>query len=312
MRILITGGFGFIGGKLSNKLCEYGHEVKIIDYIDKPPSFRDVNFSTFKQVDTTDISSLLSLDLKNYDCICHLAGQPSAALSFNDPIKDLYLNTLSTLNLLELCKQKDIPRFLYASTFNVYKEINGREKYSIHDQLEAKSPYAISKIASENYIKTLSKKIGITYGIQRMFNVYGPGQDYNNKSLGMINIFLTMARNQREITVKGSLDRFRDFIYIDDVTELWTRIIQSKKSIVTNIGTGKKSYVKDLIEAIRISNNIDNLPINVQEGTPGDFKGAVADLNANKEIYEDLKITKLEDGIKEFIEWSDSLKSKID
>ena len=109
--------------------------------------------------------------MKNYDCVCHLAGQPSAAISFSDPLKDLQLNTQTTLNLLELCRQKNIPRILYASSFNVYKEIEGKEIYSLKDPIEAKSPYAISKIASENYIKTLSKNFGITYGIQRMFNV---------------------------------------------------------------------------------------------------------------------------------------------
>ncbi len=308
MKILITGGFGFIGSALANKLFNEGHEVKIIDYAKKPPNFREVKFSSFNQVDITKKEELLSLDVEGYDCVCHLAGQPTAALSFKDPIKDLELNTLTTLNLLELCRQRKISRILYASTFNVYKEILGKEKYSIEDQLEAKSPYAISKIASENYIKTLSEKFGITYGIQRMFNVYGPGQDFNNKSLGMINIFLTMARNEGSITAKGALERFRDFIFIDDVTELWSKIIKEKKSIIVNVGTGRKSSVKELIECIRQSLQLEKLPVILEDGTPGDFRGAVADLDRNKDLYNDLKLTTLQEGINKFIHWSNSIK----
>mgnify|MGYP001157365511 CR=1 FL=1 len=307
MKILITGGFGFIGSSLATKLHESGHEVKIVDYALNPPEFRTVKYSSFNQLDITDLKSVLSLDVKNYDCVCHLAGQPSAAISFSDPYKDLQLNTQTTLNLLELCREKNIPRILYASTFNVYKEIEGKEIYSIKDHVEAKSPYAISKIASENYIKTLSKKFGITYGIQRMFNVYGPGQDFNNKSLGMLNIFLTMARNEGQVKVKGSLDRFRDFIFIDDVVDIWYRIIQMNESIVTNVGTGKKSYISDLIESIRIALELDNLPIEILEGTPGDFKGAIADLSLNEDIYNDFKITGLSDGIKKFVNWTKKL-----
>ena len=110
MKILITGGFGFIGGSLATKLYELGHEVKIVDYVLNPPYFRTVKYSSFNQLDITDLKSVLSLNVKNYDCICHLAGQPSAAISFSNPLKDLQLNTQTTLNLIELCKQKNIPR----------------------------------------------------------------------------------------------------------------------------------------------------------------------------------------------------------
>ena len=226
-----------------------------------PPPFRDVNYTSFTRIDLTDKEAVLSLDVENYDCICHLAGQPSVAISFNDPLNDLRLNTLTTLNLIELCKKKNIPRILYASTFNVYREIDGKEEYNINDQLIAKSPYSIAKIASENYIKTLSSDANISYGIQRMFNVYGPGQDFRNKSLGMLNIFLTMARQEKKVLVKGSLDRFRDFIFIDDVAEIWKRVILSEKSMIVNVGTGKKSYINELIESIRLGLDYDVLPI---------------------------------------------------
>ena len=94
MKILITGGFGFIGGSLATKLYESGHEVKVVDYVLNPPDFRTVKYSSFNQLDLTDLKSVLSLNVKNYDCVCHLAGQPSAAISFSNPLKDLQLKNV--------------------------------------------------------------------------------------------------------------------------------------------------------------------------------------------------------------------------
>ena len=118
------------------------------------------------------------------------------------------------------------------------------------DECTPKSLYAISKLAAENYLKIYASFLNVNWNILRMFNVYGPGQDPKNKNLGMINIFLNMARKNSEITVKGSLKRFRDFIYIDDVIEAWYKVALDKnnKNKIYNLGSGKKVNLKELFK----------------------------------------------------------------
>tara|TARA_Y100000589_G_scaffold98220_1_gene92903 strand:- start:12854 stop:13780 length:927 start_codon:yes stop_codon:yes gene_type:complete len=307
MNILITGGFGFIGSSLANKLYDQGHKIFLVDYIDKIPEFRKIKYNEFFKVDLTSRDSLDKIKLKNIDCICHFAGQPSAALSFNNPQKDLVLNCITTLNLIDFASRNNVRRFLYASTFNVYDEINKKEVYGEEDPLNPKSPYANSKITSERNIKILCEKYSISYGILRMFNVYGPGQDPYNKSLGMINIFLNMALRSNQIEVKGSLDRFRDFIYIEDVINIWHKVLLLEENIILNVGTGTKSYVKDLLNAIIGSVSNKEIFIKQLSGTPGDFKGAIASTYRLKEVLNYQNFIPLQVGIKKYSEWVKSL-----
>lgn len=308
MKVLITGGFGFIGSSLANKLYKLNHEIIILDYLKEIPKFRKVNYHKFYNANLTNINDINEIDLKNVDCICHFAGQPSAANSFLDPNKDLLLNCSTTLNLIKLADKFNIKRFLYASTFNVYEEINGKEIYNEEDNLYPKSPYANSKITSERNIKILCERYNISYGILRMFNVYGPGQDPNNKALGMINIFLTMAINSNQIEVKGDLDRFRDFIYIEDVINIWTLMIERTDNLILNVGTGRKSLIKNLLDSIINSFPEKNISIKQSAGTPGDFKGAIAsiDILSKKLNYNDF--ISLDKGIKEYLNWAKGIK----
>ena len=137
-----------------------------------------------------------------------------------------------------------------------------------------------------------------------MFNIYGPGQDPNNKSLGMINIFLNMARKEGKISVKGSLSRFRDFVFIDDVLQAWELIIKDKKYFnnIYNIGSGKKTSIKDLLKEISIV--LDRKVITkVQKGTPGDFLGCFANIDKIKKHLKYSPKYNLRNGLKIFNEW---------
>tara|TARA_Y100000589_G_scaffold115630_2_gene109641 strand:+ start:3767 stop:4693 length:927 start_codon:yes stop_codon:yes gene_type:complete len=307
MKILITGGFGFIGSSLANKLYKLDHEIIILDYLKEIPKFREVKYSKLINIDLTNANDINSIDLEGVDCICHFAGQPSAANSFQDPNKDLLLNCSTTLNLIKLANRFNIKRFLYASTFNVYEEIDGKEIYKEEDNLCPKSPYANSKITSERNIQILCEKYNISYGILRMFNVYGPGQDPNNKALGMINIFLTMAINSNQIEVKGDLDRFRDFIYIEDVLNIWNIMIERDDNLILNVGTGRKSLIQNLLDAIISNFPEKNISIKQSDGTPGDFKGAIASIDVLNKKLNYKSFTPLGQGIKEYLNWAKTI-----
>ena len=151
-------------------------------------------------------------------------------------------------------------------------------------------------------------RYNISWVILRMFNIFGPGQDPNNKSLGMINIFLNMAIKDNKVSVKGSLKRFRDFVFIDDVVEAWYKASINKKSnnSIYNIGTGKKTTI---LELLKIISNTINKKIYISElkGTPGDFKGCYSNISKIKKDLNFRAKIDLKRGLKTFYNWAKKL-----
>ena len=308
MIVVITGGNGFLGSNLAKKFLNKGHKVFIFD---RSKNKFSLNNKKAIQVncDLTNYKNLEKLEINKVDLILHCAGQPSAALSFSDPEFDLKVNILGTLNILRWAKTRKVKKILFASTFNVYEENNLKPKLSENNPCKAKSLYAVSKLASESYIQCYANHYKISWVILRMFNIFGPGQDPTNKSLGMINIFLNMALENSKVEVKGSLKRFRDFIFIDDVVEAWYQTATKKnlKNKIYNIGTGKKTSI---IKLLRIISKVikRKIQINELEGTPGDFKGCYSDISRIKKDINFQPKVSLENGLKIFYSWSKKIK----
>jgi UDP-glucose 4-epimerase len=311
MNILITGGSGFLGSRLAQFLKKKKNNVVILDKrIDRGKKSL-LNKIKILKADITSQKSLAKIRINKGYTVLHFAGQPSAAQSFKNPVDDLNKNIVGTVNLIEWCKKNKVKKIIYASTFNVYEENAKKPKLSENDNNQLKSLYAISKFTAENYIKLYCNYIGIKWNIMRMFNVYGPGQDPKNNFLGMISIFLNMARKKSVINVKGSLRRFRDFIYIEDVIDAWYKVINDKKNYnkVYNVGSGKKTSLEELFKKISITLQ-KKLNIKEEKGTPGDFLGCYADVS---KIKKDLKFEPKFDltrGLKEFNQWLDNEKKK--
>jgi UDP-glucose 4-epimerase len=310
MNIIITGGHGFLGSNLARELNKRGHKITILD---KKRTINNYNLSFSKKIKTynVDISSKKSLNkikIKEKSLLIHCAAQPSAAKSFEIPELDLQTNIVGTFNLLNWSKKNKIQKIVYASTFNVYEE-NNKQFYLNEDyKCNPKSLYATSKLTAENYIRVYCKFLGIKWNIIRMFNIYGPGQDPNNKFLGMINIFLNMAKKEPKIVVKGSLKRFRDFVFINDVIRAWILVVEDKKHFneIYNVGSGKKTSIKELLNQISLTIK-KKLTVEEQQGTPGDFMGCVADI---KKIKRDLgfkPLINLSKGLKIFNKWIENL-----
>lgn len=303
MNIVITGGSGFIGSSLANFLQKKNSKLQILDKKFKK-NFFSKNKLKFNKVDITSKESLSKVKVKKNSILIHFAGQPSAANSFVNPEDDMKKNILGTLNLINWAKTNKVKKIIYASTFNVYEENDKKPKLSETDICKSKSLYSISKFAAENYIQIYCNHLGIKWNIVRMFNVYGPGQDPKNKYLGMISIFLNMARDKSLISVKGSLKRFRDFIYIEDVVNAWYKIIKDNKNFnkIYNVGSGEKTTLRKLFKEISIVLD-KKIKIKEEKGTPGDFLGCYADISR---ISKDLKFKpkfSLSEGLKKFNDW---------
>lgn len=279
-KIVITGGLGFIGLSLIKKIYKK-YDIIIIDNAKKKNQHKKLKVI---RCDITNFKTLKKINIKNIYCLIHLAGQSSGPKSYEIPEEDLKLNLLSTINIVNFCKLKKIKKIIFASTFTVYGKTTS-QKISEKENCEPQSFYGLSKLSSERYLAKLAEKYKLKWNVLRFFNVYGPGQDLSRKDQGIVSIFLDLIRNNTTISVKGSLNRFRDLVHIDDVINALELIIKDKRNYnqIYNVGTGKKTTIKKLIKLIsKVYKKEKNIKIKVIRSTPGDMMGCYADLNKIK------------------------------
>lgn len=310
MNYLVTGGAGFVGSRIADKLIANGHTVVIIDNL-KTGYLTNVNSkAVFIEGDCSAAATIFKLYTYQFDAILHMAGQSSGEISFEDPVYDINSNTVSTLLLLQYALKTNCKRFVYASTMSVYGQQGEKLCFSESDLANPLSFYAVGKLASEEYLKIYANCYGINYTVLRYFNIYGPGQNLNNLKQGMISIFLKQLIDPsfKSIVVKGSSDRFRDFIYIEDVVAITVAFINQQNTFrqIINIGTGIKTTVHELLTLLKKYTGIEK-PVMYTTGTTGDQFGIYADNEKLKSINI-LPLRDIESGIKLFCEYSMSEK----
>ena len=295
IKILITGGAGFIGSKLAKKLIEMSYQVYIIDDLSKGKEINIPKEATFINGKCENDSTYNTIAEFKFKCIYHLAGQSSGEKSFLDPSSDLNANAVSTLTILKFARSISCSRVVYASTMSVY----GDNPTPFNETMTPNplSFYGVGKLASEHYLRLYSK-FGINTTSVRLFNVYGPGQDLEDFKQGMVSIFLGQALKGENVTVKGSENRFRDFIYIDDVVDNFVKIGLITKNIplIINFCSGRKTTIGQLLKLIA-NNWPSNLNILFSEGTPGDQFGSLG-CTKIMDKYNILFNTEIDNGIK--------------
>lgn len=299
-KVLVTGVAGFIGSHVARKLMEDGISVVGVDDLSSGKRPNIPAGVDFIQGDLSDpgVMNELPAGVKQ---ILHLAGQSSGEISFDDPVLDLKKNVVSTLNLIAWGIRCGCKRFIYASSMSVY----GHHDDSPAQETDPCAPlscYGTGKLAAEHYLRVYSKQL--PFVSLRMFNVYGPGQDMENMRQGMVSIFLKMAATRGIIHVRGSLERYRDFICIDDVAEIWRRAVQldENQSYVLNVGTGIKTTVQDLLNHIRLL--LPGIKVFTEGMTPGDQHGIYADTTELQKVLGITSFTFLDTGLKTFAAWA--------
>jgi UDP-glucose 4-epimerase len=299
-KILVTGVAGFIGSHVARRLLREGYEVVGIDDL----SGGDIA-NVPPQVDfiQTDLGARSAGQSIPSGCrkILHLAGQSSGEISFDDPVADLEKNTLSTLNLVRYGIENRVERIVYASSMSVYGAVEDAPIDEGH-RCSPLSCYGVGKLAAEGYLHVYMSKL--PFVALRMFNVYGPGQNMKNLRQGMVSIYLAQALANGAIEVKGNLDRFRDFIYIDDVVEVWRRAATYPSSLgrTLNVGTGVRTTVESLLK--HICTLVPNAGHFVRGATPGDQSGIYADTGNVKGCLGIGGFTQLDEGLSKFAQWA--------
>ena len=306
LNYLITGGAGFIGSKLVHFLKNKKNNIYIIDDLStgQIANIKSLpNNIRFIKGDCADTKILDKIKKIKFETIFHIAGQSSGEISFDSPTNDLNRNLLSTVKLAEFALKYKVKKFIYASSMSVYGDLkNNKALANEKSKCKPLSFYGISKLSSERYLKTFSK-LGLNVTILRFFNVYGPNQNLKNLRQGMISIYLGQLLKSDNILVKGSLKRFRDFIYIDDVVKIIYLCANKKitKNKTYNISTGNKTTVKKIISLISEITE-KKFKIKQSKSTPGDQFGIYAKPSLLKRDLNFKKFTSLKSGIKKMIQ----------
>lgn len=303
---LLTGGAGFIGSCLAKRLIELGWQVHIIDNLSTGYRTNLPPEAHFTFLDLSRDDFVTELPKVQFDAVFHLAAQSSGEISFDDPVYDLKTNCLSTLLLLEWCHKNNIKRFLYTSSMSIYGDLE-RQPVKEDDLPKPKSFYGVGKLTSESYINIYSK-MGINTTSLRPFNVYGPGQNMENLRQGMVSIYMAYILKNVEIPVKGSPDRYRDFIYVDDVIDAYLACLDNPKTFGKsfNLASGAKTHVHELIRAELVAFGLDpdKYPVKYSGSTPGDTFGIYADISALKAATNWRPKVSLKEGLEKMAQWA--------
>lgn len=250
MRFLVTGGAGFIGAALANRLAAEGHEVRALDDLSAGDPSRLHADISFTRGDVNDIPKLWTL-LQGVECVYHLAARVSVSESMLYPRDYNAVNVGGTVAVLEAMRDAGVRRVVFSSSGAVYGE---QATQPLHEDMlpDPRSPYAVSKLAAEGYLRVMGIRWGMETVSLRIFNAYGPGQQLPSAHPPVIPSFLRHALRGGSIVVNGDGTQTRDYVYIDDVV---TAMIAAATAVgvdrtVINVGSGVETSVNDLITAI--------------------------------------------------------------
>ncbi len=305
-KILVTGGAGFIGSHLVERLLAHGFLVRILDDFSTGKSANLPQNQAGLEIVEGDVADSQVVDqaVQGVGAIVHLAAVASVQASVEDPAGTHASNFMGTLNLLEACRRHQVRRFLFASSAAVYG--NGAPlPISETAPVQPLTPYASDKLASEHYLDFYGREYGLEPGIFRFFNVFGPRQDPSSPYSGVISIFVNRALSQQPLTVFGDGHQSRDFIYVTDLVAVLFKALtaQTLASGPVNVGTGTQTSLLELIAQLRA---LVGRPIAVthQPARQGDVKHSLADISLLRERFSFQQEVSFAQGLQQLVEAS--------
>lgn len=301
MKVLVTGGAGFIGSHIVDLLIENNHEVVIIDNL-STGNKKNINpKAKFYEADITCPDILNIFQQEKPDAVCHQAAQINLRTSVKEPIKDATINILGTINLLECARQTDVKKFVYASSSGARYGNPASVPCDETHPIKPMSPYGISKHSAEHYVWLYSQLYDIDHNIVAYANVYGPRQDPKGEA-GVISIFINAIKDNKECTIFGDGNQTRDYVYVKDVAMANLLALENTTSSKNfNISTGVETSVNELFDKIKIimgkGESIHTDPV------PGEVQKIALSYNlAQKELNWKPK-TQLDQGLRQTIEF---------
>lgn len=260
MKILITGGAGFIGSNIADRYLELGHEVVIVDNLITGRRKNIPADATFYELDIRDKKLAEVFEKEKPDVVSHHAAQMDVRKSVADPIYDADVNVLGGLNLLQNCVQYNVRKVIFASTGGA---IYGEQDYFPADEdhpLRPLSPYGITKLTTEKYLYFYNQTYGLTYTILRYANIYGPRQNPHGEA-GVVAIFTQKILRGEQPIINGEGLQTRDYVFVGDVVKANELALHSGDNEIYNIGTGFETNVNELFREIvkRIGRDVEEV-----------------------------------------------------
>jgi UDP-glucose 4-epimerase len=250
MRILITGGAGFIGSAVANRLVRAGHTVLVLDDLTTGDPRRLDPEVLFTRGDIKDVPKLWTL-LQGVDCVYHLAARVRVPESIHYPSDYNDVNVGGTVAVMEAVRDTGVKRVVFGSSGALYGE-QARQPISEEQSPNPNSPYGVSKVAAEYYVSTIGSLYGIETVALRIFNAYGPGQELPPSYPPVIPQLLKQAQSGGSLVIFGDGTQTRDFVYVDDVVEalIAAATAADVNKAVINIGSAEEVSINDLATQI--------------------------------------------------------------
>ena len=303
MRVLVTGGGGFIGSHLVDRLHAEGHEVRVLD-----------NFATGRRENLLDLLGSVELvegDVQSYervnaavrgmDVVFHQAALPSVPRSVQDPLTSNATNVTGTLNVLLAARDEGVRRVVFASSSSVYganPELPKREDMATLPI----APYAVAKLAGESYCRSFTHVFGLETVALRYFNVFGPRQDPLSQYAAVVPNFITAALEGSQPVVFGDGEQSRDFTYVDNVIEANLRAMDAEDvaGATFNVAAGERTSLNHLIELIAAATGRELTP-RYEPPRPGDVRHSEADVSRAERQLGYRPVVPLDEGLRRTI-----------
>lgn len=268
MRFLITGGAGFLGSALANRLSAVGHEVRAIDDLSAGDAERLDEKVLFTRGDVNDRPKLWTL-LQDVECVYHLAARVSVPQSVLYPREYNAVNVGGTVSVMEAMRDAGVKRVVLTSSGAVYGE---QTEQPLRETIvpNPDSPYAVSKLSAEYYVRTIGSLWGLETVALRVFNAYGPGQPLPASHPPVVSRFLKSAASGESLIVHGDGTQTRDYVFISDVIDALTAAATARKvsQLVINVGSGIAVSLNELVNAVgeAMGTTLEPLHNNVESG----------------------------------------------
>lgn len=245
MKILVTGGAGFIGSNVADAFIEAGHEVAVVDDLSSGKRENVNPRAKFYQVDIADPKLARVFEEFKPQLVDHHAAQISVPLSVDDPLADARANVTGLLNVLTQCRLHKVAKIIYVSSGGVVYGEPERFPATEAYPLQPSSPYGITKYAGELYLKFFAAQCGLKYVALRYSNVYGPRQVPHGEA-GVVSIFIQALLARKTPTIYGDGKCVRDYVFVGDVVDANLKAVERGENVALNIGTGKPTDVNEL------------------------------------------------------------------
>jgi UDP-glucose 4-epimerase len=275
MKVLVTGGAGFIGSHVTDRLIESGLEVVVLDDLSSGKRASVNPQARLHEADIGAADLLAFFERERFDCVDHHAAQMNVRRSVEDPVFDARVNILGSLNLLQAAVATGVKKVVFASTGGaIYGEQQAFPADEMH-QTSPMSPYGVAKLAVEKYLAFYEEVYGLPYTILRYANVYGPRQDPHGEA-GVVAIFSQQLLAHQPSIINGDGEQTRDFIYVEDVVRANVLAVTTTLRGIYNVGTGIETSVNDLYAALA---KHASSPLRAQRGAPkaGEQRRSVLD-----------------------------------